>query len=144
MSALDISQYSGIRQNYIQNNMKIVNPDSVTVKPQAEQTATSGIGSVQSKDVSQGMNIREIGVTEDTTKKAPVTSIHPSDVSLTFQKENDFGYLGSNSSLDNLDVQKAISDMKKDSVLQQYQFFVGSSTDLTKFASEDGTVIQKM
>ena len=36
---------------------------------------------------------------------------------------------------------KAISDMKKDSVLQEYQYFVGSSQSF--MSSADGTVILK-
>lgn len=64
------------------------------------------------------------------------------NVSLTFNKEDSFDYIGSESSLANLDVQKAISDMKKDSVLQEYQYFVGNSQNL--FAnSSDGIVFQK-
>ena len=34
---------------------------------------------------------------------------------------------GADSDIANLDVEKALSDMKKDQVLQQYQFFVGES-----------------
>ena len=46
--------------------------------------------------------------------------------------------------LDNLDMQKAISDMRKDQVLQGYQYFVGSSRNLfTGQTSEDGVVILK-
>ncbi len=63
------------------------------------------------------------------------------NISLTFNREDDFGYIGSESGLDNLDVQKAISDMRKDQVLQQYQYFVGSAQNL--FQSEDGVVIPK-
>lgn len=48
------------------------------------------------------------------------------NISLTFNKEESFDYIGSESSLANLDVQKAISDMQKDQILQQYQYFVGS------------------
>lgn len=63
------------------------------------------------------------------------------NISLTFNKEDDFDYIGSESGLVNLDMQKAISDMRKDQVLQEYQYFVGSSQNL--FQSEDGLVIPK-
>ncbi len=66
------------------------------------------------------------------------------NVSLKFNKEDSFGYIGNDSSLDNLDMQKAISDMRKDQILQGYQYFVGSSRNL--FAgqpSEDGIVVLK-
>lgn len=64
------------------------------------------------------------------------------NISLTFNKEESFDYLGSESSLMSLDVQKAISDMKRDSVLQEYQYFVGSSQNLF-INPADGIVIPK-
>lgn len=64
------------------------------------------------------------------------------DVSLTFNKEDDFSYLGSESDIKTLDMQKAISDMQKDSMLQQYQYFVGDSKNLFD-GGADGLVIAK-
>ena len=65
-------------------------------------------------------------------------------VSLKFNKEESFDYIGMDSSLDNLDMQKAISDMQKDQVLQSYQYFVGSAGSLFgDQASADGTVVLK-
>ena len=65
-------------------------------------------------------------------------------VSLKFNKEESFGYIGMDSSLDNLDMQKAISDMQKDQVLQSYQYFVGSAGSLLgEMPSEDGMVVLK-
>ena len=40
-----------------------------------------------------------------------------------------------------LDVQKAISAMQQDSVLQEYNYFVGSSDKV--FSSSDGVVLAK-
>ena len=68
------------------------------------------------------------------------TSVNPSEISMTFHKEETFDYLGSESSLMNLDMQKAISDMKKDSILQDYQYFVGNTISVNP---EDGMVIRK-
>lgn len=62
------------------------------------------------------------------------------NISLTFNKTDSFDYLGSESGLENLDVMKAVSDMRKDEVLQEYQYFVGSSQNFA-FQSEDGVVI---
>lgn len=65
-------------------------------------------------------------------------------VSLKFNREDSFGYIGMDSSLDNLDMQKAISDMQKDQVLQSYQYFVGSAGSLFgEMPSEDGVVVLK-
>lgn len=63
------------------------------------------------------------------------------NVSLTFNREESFDYLGSESGLMNLDVQKAVSDMRKDSILQEYQYFVGASPSFIN--TEDGTVFRK-
>ena len=63
------------------------------------------------------------------------------NISLTFNKEETFDYIGNESGLAGLDMQKAISDMRKDEILQGYQYFVGSANTL--FKSEDGVVIPK-
>lgn len=64
------------------------------------------------------------------------------NVSLTFHKEETFDYIGSESSLVGLDMQKAISDMKKDSILQEYQYFVGSAQNFFMNPA-DGIVLKK-
>lgn len=63
------------------------------------------------------------------------------NISLTFNKEESFDYIGSDASIKSLDMQKAISDMKKDSILEEYQYFVGNSKNL--YADADGIVIPK-
>lgn len=66
------------------------------------------------------------------------------NISLNFNAGDDFSYIGSDFELNNLDMEKAISDMKKDKVIQDYQFFVGSSENVNEmFASNDGRVIPK-
>ena len=64
------------------------------------------------------------------------------NISLTFNKADDFDFIGKDSSIETLDMEKAISDMQKDQVLQQYQYFVGSSQNIIS-NSMDGLVIQK-
>lgn len=65
-------------------------------------------------------------------------------ISLTFNTEESYDYIGRDSSIDNLDIQKAISDMKKDQVLEHYQYFVGSSDNMLQGKNtEDGIVIPK-
>ena len=66
------------------------------------------------------------------------------DISITFHKQDDFGYIGGDSDIRSLDVEKAISDMRKDQILQQYQYFVGDSRKLLQKASEDGLVFLKL
>ncbi|MDD6306832.1 MAG: hypothetical protein PUA75_07780 [Clostridiales bacterium] len=49
------------------------------------------------------------------------------DFARRYQPEASYELKGSESDIKSLDVEKAISDMRKDQVLQQYQFFVGES-----------------
>ena len=65
------------------------------------------------------------------------------NISLTFNREENYDYIGSESELANLDVQKAISDMRKDQVLQEYQYFVGNAQSFLQ-GTEDGMVIPKL
>ena len=68
-------------------------------------------------------------------------SVDPNEVSISFNKNDDFGYIGKDKDLSLLDMEQAISMMRQDSILQDYQYFVGSSKDI--FNSEDGRVIAK-
>lgn len=64
----------------------------------------------------------------------------PNTISIGINKNDDFSYLGRDKDIQLLDMRKAISDMQKDSILQDYQYFVGSARN---FRSEDGVVLQK-
>lgn len=64
------------------------------------------------------------------------------DVSLSLQKADGFDLVGRDSDIHSLDMQKAISDMQRDKVLQQYHFFVGSARSMAQEAG-DGVVIAK-
>ena len=65
------------------------------------------------------------------------------DVSLTFLKDDTYDMIGSESDLNKLDMQKAISDMQKDKILQDCNYFVGSSVMQQRNISEDGVVVAK-
>ena len=65
------------------------------------------------------------------------------DVSLTFLKDDTYDMIGSERDLNKLDMQKAISDMQKDKILQDYNYFVGSSVMQQRNISEDGVVVAK-
>lgn len=72
---------------------------------------------------------------EEQKSKAPeqvvVAPVKPdngaSEYAKKYQPDATYELKGVDSDIANLDVQKALSDMKKDQVLQQYQFFVGES-----------------
>ena len=63
------------------------------------------------------------------------------DISLTF---NDYGYIGKDSDIYSLDVENAISDMQKDNILKQYQFFVGNTGTGAIVDNADGIVVPKV
>ena len=68
------------------------------------------------------------------------------NISLTFNAGETFDYIGKDSDLSLLDTEKLISDMKKDSILEQYRYFVGSEEANKVFyasQSEDGIVVMK-
>ena len=66
------------------------------------------------------------------------------DISLNFNAGDDFSYIGTESDVQALDMDKLISDMRKDKILEDYQYFVGSSQNTApQAASEDGLVFLK-
>ena len=66
------------------------------------------------------------------------------NISINFNKGEDYSYIGSESDIQTLDMQKAISDMRKDKILEDYQYFVGSSQNLmSSINNEDGSVFMK-
>ncbi len=76
---------------------------------------------------------------EETSRTKPALELE--NISLGFQKNDTFDYIGSQRDLVQLDMEKAISDMKKDEVLGQYNFFVGRSELAGNiFESDDGIV----
>ena len=65
----------------------------------------------------------------------------PNEISIGINKNDDFSYIGKDKDIQNLDIRKAISDMQKDSILQDYQYFVGNAREI--YHSEDGIVLSK-
>ena len=123
-----IGDYSSLLQNYSVPTIPRVKVDEI-LQPErvAEAVETSVVSDIR----------EEASYTAPERKDAPLE-----DISLTFNKQESFGYIGRDSDIQSLDVQKAVSDMRKDSVLQQYQYFVGSSRNLMA-RSADGAVIAK-
>ena len=68
-------------------------------------------------------------------------SIDPNSISLTANKQESFDYIGSEKDIHRLDMEKAISQMQQDTVLQGYNYFVGNASNV--YNSEDGMVISK-
>ena len=129
-----IEQYGGLYSPSKVNSIPQV--DVETVKKQDEEKEKSG-------GLDQLYSSTSKATTADDTTQKPSRIGNLEDISLTFNKNEDFSFLGQDSSMETLDMQKAISDMKKDTVLQEYQYFVGNSSAFNIFQSEDGMVIPK-
>lgn len=65
-------------------------------------------------------------VTQPIENRKPVIA-DLENISIGFNKQDDYSYIGKDVDIEQLDMQKAISDMKKDSLFHQYQFFVRSA-----------------
>ena len=125
-----LSGFGRVQPYYKASEIPVITP--AEVRKQSEQQTDAK--QTTAEDV-MSSSITSAG--EDTRSK--VANLQ--DVSLTFNKEESFDYLGSESGLMNLDVRKAISDMRKDSILQDYQYFVGSSPSYMN--TDDGIVFRK-
>lgn len=128
MSIGSVGDYSSNFQSYRVQDIPYVSTEEVR---RQEQNTPSDIALTFDGDVH-----------ENISSAAPRQDAALEDISLTFNKKDDFGYIGQDSDIHSLDVEKAISDMKKDQVLQQYQYFVGSSGDLMS-GTMDGIVLAK-
>ena len=120
--------------NYPVRNIPVV--DVETVKEQDEikkRQEETGLGLYTKETDASAANT---SAKEDNRPKT--TNLE--NISLTFNKDEDFGYIGNDSDIMKLDMEKAISDMKKDQAFEQYQFFVGSGKTMQ---NEDGSVFLK-
>lgn len=128
MSIGSVGDYSSLLQNYYVPTIPSVNVEDI----RQQDRQSDAVQTLPVKDIRE-----EASYTSPERKDAPLE-----DISITFNKQESFGYIGKDSDIQSLDVQKAISDMRKDSVLQQYQYFVGSARNLMSH-SADGAVLAK-
>ncbi|HKM04105.1 MAG TPA: hypothetical protein VJZ04_05870 [Lachnospiraceae bacterium] len=133
MSIDGLSQYGGLYNSYLFQNIKTVTMD--TIKSQEDLKKTSD----ESENITSLQNNYSLPELEQ-DNRSRIANLE--NISLTFNKADDFDFIGKDSSIETLDMEKAISDMQKDQVLQQYQYFVGSSQNIIS-NSMDGLVIQK-
>lgn len=77
---------------------------------------------------------------EEPQATVPVTPVEQNfssyDFAQTYRPGEIYNLKGSDSDIESLDMQKAVSDLGKDQVLQQYQYFVGSRENVTKASIE--------
>lgn len=142
----NISDYNSFLQNYQPMNMKTVQIKTAeeaggALAVQPAQTGVQTQTGTQIADTHvETSAIETSDIEASAIERKPDAALE--DISITFNKQDDFEYIGQESDIHSLDVEKAISDMKKDQVLQQYQYFVGSVRNVFS-NNTDGMVIQK-
>lgn len=124
---------NNFNSSYGMSRIPVVRPEDVAAQDSNKKAQESGINSGSQSPA------REI---EQVISRAPKTA-NLEDVSLTFNKEDSFDNIGADADIRSLDMTKAISDMKRDSILSDYQTFVGPSTDQMLSNLEDGIVLLK-
>lgn len=140
IGAGSVSEYNSILRNYKVPVISGAGSEKIQARDfpkQAEKTTAAVAGP---ETLSAVIPERE----DMSVKDMPRRNAGLEDISLTFNRQEGFGYIGRDSDIHSLDVEKAIDDMKKDEVLQQYQYFVGSSRNLYEADNIDGTVIRKL
>lgn len=128
-----LSNYGGLLNSYANRNIRTVDEatvqqqDSITKQEERLYNSIAGLAENYAKPYQVDIRSRMADL---------------EDVSLSMQTENDLDFLGRNSDLSMLDMNQAISDMKKDSILQDYQYFVGSNDNVVA-NDENGLVLRK-
>lgn len=132
MSIGSLSGFGGFNYNYRVSDIPKVDVETVREQENLKQQVQ------ETKPVESVNSVRNDSV-DARSKTADLENI-----SLTFNKKDDFGFLGSDFDIKNLDMEQAISDMKKDKIFEDYQFFVGSSSNVSELLNnEDGKIIIK-
>ncbi len=133
MGINSINDYSNIFNNYRVPTIPVVSVDEVAKQDRQRIEAEKQMPAATS-------SLEDISL-----PKARQNNAALEDISLTFNKGDDFGYIGKDSDIFSLDVEDAISDMQKDDVLKQYQYFVGNmgGGNNALVDNNDGIVIPK-
>ena len=134
MSIDRISSYGGFYDRYRVSEIRPVSVEDV--KKQDEQIA----GQQFQNEIEPAKSDR----VNETFTKAPKTA-NLEDISLNFNVNETYDYIGRDADLQKLDMMSAISDMQKDKVLEQYQYFVEPKpiSDPLVTQTVDGMVIRK-
>lgn len=109
---------NSINVNNVIRNQRLVATYAEQLKPNID------VESVRVNNNASLQNVRKDSVEID------------SDYSFNLKRSKDYNLIGARSKMDDIDVEKAVSNIKKDSRLEQYKFFV--KTDILN--NEDGSV----
>lgn len=130
---MGIGRIGGFYQSYPVETIKRVEPDTVREQDELQK---------QQENMIPAGNVPDTQVkTDDRPKTADLENI-----SLNFNTGDTYDYIGKDSNPELLDMEQVISDMKKDSVLDQYRYFVGSGESENGFSgglAGDGVVVLK-
>lgn len=113
MNISGIQPYSGL---YDYNSIKKAEPLSYPVRAISGIDAYAGNSTQEQQEQSMSSG--------DTAKSQSFTS---ADYASQYQSNTVYDKKGAESDIHSLDMTQAITDMQKDQVLQQYQFFIGES-----------------
>lgn len=97
-------------------------------------------GEVRSQQIQQQNPEEEVQEAQNVTSVPDTRELDQSfgafDYAKQYQPDKTYELKGTNSDLDLLDVNQVLSDVQKDQVLQQYQFFVGESKAQTNGSAD--------
>lgn len=123
------------------SNIPTVGQDVPKVDTGAEQSVIREKDAQKQQEAQQQTVMSALSPAQESGLADRTATSNLQDISLKFNRDEEANLVGRDSSLAGLDVEKAISDMRKDSMLEQYQYFVGSGSNIVN--NEDGLVFQK-
>ena len=116
-----------------------VNGDSIADAAIADTGAASELASASKQ---QAVTVADSGATDGNSQSDTGNRNEPSEkienLVFDFKRNNNFNLVGASNEIEDVDVDKALSEMQKDSVLSQYKFFVRPNMG----TDQDGTVRQ--
>lgn len=128
---------SGINEGYDYNKISAERREIPQVTPLQVQDSDGQV-KIKAKPANEDANSQSNGQRDLSQNRRQLAD---SDEVVAYAKNAglyaDKELIGSESDIMQLDVEKAVSSMKRDSVLQGYQYFVGN------ISSEDGMVVRK-
>lgn len=108
------------------------NPDGTGMKIQLVNATLEALG-IADYDVTGEFDISDIddAISMISKSRSEIgASTNALESAISANSNTELNLVGANSRLEDLDVAKAISDMKKEQVLEQYQFFVRNTRDV--------------
>ena len=135
MTVIGAGSYSIKSVNY--------NNDITVIKDNQDTDTNVSSSSINSKldnaEAASDKSVDDVYADDEQVKEVDKTPRHsdPKNFTFDFKKGNEFNLEGATRDYEDINVSKALTDMKKDEVLEQYKFFVDSPNLGT---DTDGTV----